>query len=420
MRGFLKNVLMVGAVAGFLLTAAAAFVAWQSGLAAAVAQPEAEVLTAAELVEIGPGANAHVRLTDFTFGKPVFEVQNDGLRNVWVPVLPNGKVSKTAKTTLFYKPIGLDKQAELAPFLEQTTLDVFVANRLPEESLWRARGKETLWKAHPKIEATAALMLTDSQIQVAGTPLLGPDRACDPDFAKLGWAVAAGLAVTTLLILALALRGNGTRPQDTGKTAADRARLAGEPALSWHRFTFRSVILEPVLPLVGAAACGYAAYWGLPAPVPIFLDGYPLGGVILVVAILLGFAAAVAGPVWVLWRFANRAYFISVCPSGLRFNQGGWRYLRLWSELTAVERKDHQQTVQHQGAPLLLIWSTLTLRFSTGESLRLISDYITDFEELYQQAEQHRHAQLNGAFGARGQNVFRNRGQAPRPPWVTR
>src|SRR5262245_3839758 len=117
MRAFLKNVLMVGAAAGFLLTAAAAFVAWQSGLAAAVAQPEAGVLTAAELVEKGPGTNAHVRLTDFTFGKPVFEVQNEGLRNVWVPVLPNGKVSKTAKTTLFYKPIGLDKQAELAPLL---------------------------------------------------------------------------------------------------------------------------------------------------------------------------------------------------------------------------------------------------------------------------------------------------------------
>src|SRR5262245_10767458 len=105
MRGFIKNVLLVAAAAGYLLTPAAAFVAWQSGLVAPHARPEAEAMTAAELVEKGPGANAHVRLTDFTFGKPVFEVENGALRNVWVPVLPTGKVSKAAKTTLFYKPI---------------------------------------------------------------------------------------------------------------------------------------------------------------------------------------------------------------------------------------------------------------------------------------------------------------------------
>jgi hypothetical protein len=88
--------------------------------------------------------------------------------------------------------------------------------------------------------------------------------------------------------------------------------------------------------------------------------------------------------------------------------------------LAAVEKKDHQQTVQNQGRPLLLVWATMTLRFCTGESVRMISDGITDFDELHRELEYNQNLKAGLGLGGRNKNGAFNPKPVPRPPWVTR
>ena len=70
---FLIGMLVCLLLGGFML-----LVAGELHEAADVGRPVPRTVSLAELIDKGCGDNAHVALTDFTFGKPVIEKDSDG------------------------------------------------------------------------------------------------------------------------------------------------------------------------------------------------------------------------------------------------------------------------------------------------------------------------------------------------------
>ena len=90
----MKYVLVILVSIG-LLTAFPAFLccivlAMQVQMATAVAQPTSHVLPLSDLLSRGPGNNAHVQVTDFSFGEPVIDKKGIQWQWVWIPLLPAG------------------------------------------------------------------------------------------------------------------------------------------------------------------------------------------------------------------------------------------------------------------------------------------------------------------------------------------
>jgi hypothetical protein len=282
--------------------------------------------------------------------------------------------------------------------------------------LWKAEGTESFWKLQPKVDQSAALFLADPRVEVNGTTLLTADRLCDRQLADFAWYGAAGLGGLGLVCLVLAL-ALGRKSSGPDASKADLARLAGEEPLSTHSFKYVANFFKAVLPVGAAVGCGYVATLTPAGAVSCLRNGAPIGAAILALVTVGGFAGAVGGVGWVLWLFLNRVSHLQVCPSGLRWHQGGRRHLRLWAEVESADRQEHQQMVQNRGQPVLLQWATFKIRFRDGEELNFISDGITDFDRLTGLVASHQHAKVAAAFARRSQSSVLDPASAAPRPW---
>jgi hypothetical protein len=415
MRGIWKVLLVLGLLGGVVAGAAGAFVAWQVGMAAPVGRPQPEPMTAAELLEKGPGDNGHLLLTEFTFGKPVLEIDQGRWRRVWVPIVPAGQQLQASKKMLFFQAIGVTDTAQLNAALNQTTLDVLVANRLPDGCLWKGEGRDLLWKTYPKAAPDAVLFLTEPQLRLGGRTLLAGDRVCEPMVQHLGWGVAGGAGVLALVCLIL-LRRRGDRP--SAETQAERDRVAAEFPVSSHGFNIGNSLFMSLLYLAGAAGAGYFATLAAPFTITLWTTNLLIGAALSALATVAGFAVAAAGALWVIGSILNGVWTIEVCRSGLRWAQCGRTQHRAWSEVASVDRQDHQQLLKRQTGDVLLQWSILTIQFHSGEKLRLASYEIADYEGFYNALETNRGAQLNTGLVVTSRNSVLNPTPPSRPSWV--
>src|SRR5262245_45660063 len=88
-RGLFLSLLGLSALAG----AAALFAGFQLHRIQSAAQTEPQAIALADLIQNGCGDNAHVRVTDFTAGKPV--VENVGVHTVaWLPMYPTAPAAR--------------------------------------------------------------------------------------------------------------------------------------------------------------------------------------------------------------------------------------------------------------------------------------------------------------------------------------
>lgn len=436
MSSITKALVWTAIVAQILFALAAALAGWQTSMLAAVGEPTPRTLTAAELIAKGPGDNAHIRLTEFTFDAPLIEERDGEWRNVWILVVPKDQQAEEARTLIFLRPGAVHNQEQLDRLLEKTTLDLVVTNNLPSQSLWKVVATETVWNSYPGSETANAQFLTEPRWRVFNTTLLSANRLFDAGFANLCWGIAGGVGLVALVMMAFALlSSNGSAPaEQMGEAAAyavgpaafpafpaafpavpaARGDTATEAALSTHSVRFGSAAVRTILPAIG----GIIGILLMPAAIMQAVESLrmdrPVGGVVFGVMALVGPGLLC----WVVWSLFHRVWRIEVCPSGLRWFQGG-RNARHWSELAGVKRTDHVHTLQRPSGPITFTWTTLLITFRTGEVLNLSSETIANFEALFAALETYHCQQHTAARVRPSASSVLNPARATGVPWAS-
>jgi hypothetical protein len=291
-----------------------------------------------------------------------------------------------------------------------------VTNNLPQESLWKVAPNEFVWNAFPSSDTANAQFLTEPRLRVFNSPLLSANRLCDTGFVNVCWGIAGGVGLVAVVMLAFVLLSSGATPAPVHTVSvATKGELASETPLSTHSVRFGSAALRTFLPAIG----GLLGILFMPAAITQAIHSVridrPVGGV------LFGLVALV-GPgllCWVAWSLFNRIWRIEVCPSGLRWFQGG-RNLRHWAELAGVKRVDHVHTIQRPTGPTTFQWTTLTITFHTGEVLNLSSETMANFEGLFAALETYHCKQHTAARVRASASSVLNPSVATGVPWASR
>ncbi len=402
------TLLTAGLVAGLFLGPFCLLSAWQMGLLAGVARPQPRTMTVVELLEKGPGDNAHLVLTDFTLDKPYVQEENGVRQAVWVPVVPAGGERAGVKATLFLRPQNAD-DVQSEAFLKARKLDVLFANALPESSIYKVKGNARLWQAFPKIDATAALFVTD--------PVLGAGSTTFYDglLVVVAYVAGGGLLVGAVACAVLLFWVPAPQPATEDATEApagkdyERGRLAVEIPISEHRFNFWVAVHHSIKFLVLAPIPGIIGALLLSAGVSLLARGEAGSAVVSSLAGLLFLAGCVGLVNYVVSLFVDRVEEMSVCHSGLRWKRGGQAHMATWADVADVRAK---QVVHTNRGVVQDIVGTIVIDFRLGSRMVLTSKVLTDFPRFANLVLEH-HNRLNGPLGPDNRNEPLNRALKP-------
>lgn len=147
---------------------------WHRDLVLKIAD-EPQTLTAAALAADGPGANHHVRLTDYEVGEPVVAKTGE-MRTLWYPVFVKGQAKPGARPPILYRSAGVFNQADLdAQRRRPPDLTGVVANGLP--ALAHEAPPEVL-KALPGLDAAKVWYIDQMPVRGLVYALWGASGLC--------------------------------------------------------------------------------------------------------------------------------------------------------------------------------------------------------------------------------------------------
>jgi hypothetical protein len=380
MRWFRRILLFVGMLLGLLLGALAHLVAGDLFEAAEVGRPAPRTITLAELSASGPGDNAHVEVTDFTFGEPVIEQEGDSWTGAWIPLEPADGAKPLPRPVVLRWGDALT-QARLDDLLARRKVTALAAAPLSQFSIWQVQPSEALRRARPDLDLDKTVFLRyNPRVDLdTGLTVLGEERIFEPATARTsraaGWALLGLAALAAVLLVrgfnwGPALARRCPPPPDEEQL---RDRLLTEAPLSLHTFRFGGALARFLGMAFGAVfflGCTFfnltmtAHFLQRAEPVPAALAGFFTLGTFVGMFVLLGMAVR---------TFTRGALQVEVCPGGLRWYGLGVPRAALWSDIARFDRMiavtRYGQRMDH--AVIVFYW---------GESLVFWDYSLSDYE----------------------------------------
>jgi hypothetical protein len=373
-----KGLILFGMAASLSLGVCCLNVGWQLSQVVAAGRPTPRTLSVTELIAKGPGDNAHIELTDFSFGVPLVEKNGKVWECVWVPLYPPGEETRPSKRTVFLRAERIPDQTRLNVLYGQTSLKVMVTTSLADKSIWKVTPSATFRKAYPNLDSARVILLVEPHLELAGVTVLAGGQLFEPTVAQYTWGAGAGfLTLGLFCILLLFCRGKRGTEEAPAALPVDehlRARLVVEDPLSVHWFSYWGGARVSAGRLLGALflyGCGAAALLAAFATLdsaPPAAAGFGLFGLLL-------FGTALAQVFRAARVFLGKVSPIAVCYCGLRFTKRGQKRIALWSEIAHVQRV--VRVIAICGAPLR--FDSCTLYFHSGEVLRFFPATITEY-----------------------------------------
>jgi hypothetical protein len=353
------------------------------------AQVTPQNLSLADLIENGPGGNANVQLTGFTFGKPVVEERDGRWRGVWLPLEPTARSKKkSGPVVLWAERVANPK--ELQEFVKQTSLNVLCVARLPEDSRLRVGLTRTFQTANPKTDLGKVTVLAEPTYVLPGGLVLRADVLFDPTIARAtAWAGFIGFIVGGFCLWRgcrspqiRVHRGKvkeGERPTPAPPPEAYE-RLAQERELSLHPFAWRLVFNRAMhrggILFFCLLGIGFLIFTAAQA----FKTGkVEVIGFSVVLSLLLFYVGLYATFMSVGALFQGISGF-AVYPSGIRWQEGKKTRSALWEDIAEVYRTETR--LYSARGELRNSVSTMLLRLYDGRVLKMSADTYGDFEIL--------------------------------------
>jgi hypothetical protein len=353
-----------------------------------VGQATPQALPLAELLDKGADNNAHVRLSDFTFGTPLVEERDGYWLGVWLPLEPTTPASKKTGPVVVWAGRVANEQ-QLQDFIQHTTLDLLCASRLPDSSQLRVRPGKTIQAAYPKTELSKVTVLVEPVFVLPEGTVLGADVLFNSRLAGTGGWLGFGTLILSGFCLWRGCRTPPHRSRRAGARANERptpppppgayTRLARERELSLHPFAWR-LVLERVchrggyllLFLGGAGFFIYVAVRAIVAGQPgVFLFGTLIALFLFYFGLFVTFMSVGA-----LLRHCNG---FAVYSSGIRWQVGDATHAALWEDIAELYRAEVR--CFRNGVPTNT-FSTMTLKLYDGRVLKMSADTYGNFECL--------------------------------------
>jgi hypothetical protein len=369
LRLLINMLLCICLVAGVVVL----FGAFQLHQAQQQAQPEPQTMTLKQLVESGPGDNAHVELMDVCFGNPIIEENGAQWRSVWLPLYVTKPVANRAQPpTVVMHVSQIRDQAGLDEFLKRESLTAVVSDRMPALTPWKLKLPAQFAKDYPTKEPVKTTLLAEPEVRFMNWTW-GPEVVFDGVTLHLAWALGGVLAFVGLAgllwigkIEAVAERAAAPRVDSKAKAA-----LAEETAISSHAFNtaefasrgFKIWLYCGIL--IGVCFALMVAGFSLLTKNPsgAFTIVGVTSGLILINAFLIRSHT--------VYRTRGVAA-IEICPSGLRWLKATDQPAQtaVWAEIKGVE-------LNHLSPYPWRHLLTITLR--SGEVLQLAAFSLTNY-----------------------------------------
>jgi hypothetical protein len=360
-----------------------------------VGQGTPHAMSLAELVEKGPGTNAHVQLSDFTFGPAVIEEKEGPWKGVWLPLVPATPLKQKAGPVVLWSG-RISSQEELQEFVKQLKVDVLCVAKLSDTSTLRVRPGKTYRAAHPDYDASKATVLAEPAFVLPGGRVLRADILFDPQIPqRLGWVGFGGLVLGGLCLWrgfrtprtevrrTSKRKKKGARPTPPAPAEA-YARLAREQELGRYPFSWQQVFMRMfqrggclLFGLFGACFFLYLAGQAWNDHRPELLGLFVvLSGVLCFLGFYLTFMSVGA-------LFQGISEFI-VHSSGIRWQKGSKTHAALWEDIAEVYRAEVRCFRRGQ---MTNTFSTMTVKLYDGQVLKMSADTYVCFEALAQSVE---------------------------------
>ncbi len=404
MKGLVKTLLFLVIIGCVCVCGFSLYCLHQLNLLAESAQTDSQQLTLKELTENGAGDNHHVSLSQFSFGEPIIEKKDGEWEGVWLTLLPQ---SGEPEAAVLWAP-SIKTQDQLDEYLQRETVDALVSSGLPKSSVFRIGISKTLKKAFTKEEPKE----TSKKEGAAKSPTKegaakSPEKAelkdlvflSEPVFVLfngelievqtllaetttqylyggLGGAILLG--IVCFLVFGL-LDRPVKKPRPTIPSQAAYNRLASEPELSLHPFSwqlvqqrlwkqggafFGGMICVVILLAIGSHASkdghtGVAAF--------MYLGSLMFGGASLCLLFMCvrALTQGISG--------------IQVSQSGLSWLRGGKTEYALWEDIAEVYRVENRL---FRNGQLEDTCSRLTVKLFDGRDFGFSADTFVDFPTL--------------------------------------
>ena len=379
MRRLVSCLAMIGMVAFIPAAIVLGFVALQMQELSGQVQPQPQSLRLAELIEKGPGDNAHVELTGFKFDKPIFEARNGRWFAVWIALYPADNKIHGETPAVLLRTNRVHDQRQLDELLKQTQLTALVGSALPV-SQWKAAPAAALYTPYPKLDPNKTIVLCDPALIIHGRTILTAAELFDAQTPMRAWGVAAAaLALGGLCLLVWHRLGSlpkrRRRPSPWRPMPASNPRIAELKAISSHRFTVRPARRRLLVRAGGALvllavsagmfAVAYLAFREGRANVAA-LAGVAGGFVLFCLASsLLNVAAEFLFPISI----------VDLYSAGIRWQRFGRSHVAPWQDIDDIYRRD----LEMEGRASASEAGGLCLVLRSGKRLRFSDDTLTNF-----------------------------------------
>ena len=122
------------------------------------AKPEPQEISCSQLIQNGPGDNAHVLLKDFLITPAfVYETGKSGnWKTVWVPAVPHTTQAIPSEFRVIVKSSRIRSEAELDALANQDTLQGLVMNKIASLG---SKEKKILTQNYPKTDFDKVIIL---------------------------------------------------------------------------------------------------------------------------------------------------------------------------------------------------------------------------------------------------------------------
>jgi hypothetical protein len=357
---------------------------FQLKLVAQVCQPTPEPISARALEEKAKVENDHIEVNQFTFGKPIPELAEDGSWDyVWLPIeplpFPRPKTKKPPpekgqEHLIFYRAIVHD-QAAVDEILKRTKLEAFYTNDFSDTSRWRVTSATALKRAHP-LNAEKSVFLAEPQLQILGQTIsLADPRLYDPRYEAMGAWGGGGLILLAFIAIYITMRPTPEEIERENLPPAVaeplRAQLHSEAVVSRHMARSSGTIFYGLLFTVIAGVL-LLTTMGLAMKA----TEYQQAQKSLFAAFYTLFALLAAFGMFASASKALHFFFfpteIRTSRSGIRWREGRKQYQILWPELGKARRAI---TVGRSGGG----YDTLTITLRNGRTYIFSDLVITDY-----------------------------------------